>query len=83
MNTLNLGLKETSGKVRVETRAGCTLVFGNMSGPGIRTYGRDRQYGTADLAWYFGQNSSGPLVNPCVSQSQDNPRYRQNRDHQG
>lgn len=30
MNTLNLGLKETSGKVRVETRAGCTLVFGTL-----------------------------------------------------
>jgi hypothetical protein len=46
---------------------GCTLLFGNISGPGINTYGRDRQFGTPDLAWFFGQNSSGPFANPCVN----------------
>jgi hypothetical protein len=43
----------------------CTLLFGNISGPGINTYGRDGQYGTPNLSWFFGQNSSGPLANPC------------------
>ena len=50
---------------------GCTLVFGNISGRGVNTYGRDQQYGTPDLAWYFGQNSSGPLANPCLSHNQN------------
>jgi hypothetical protein len=34
---------------------GCALLFGNVRGPGIATYGRDVQYGTPDLAWFFGQ----------------------------
>jgi hypothetical protein len=50
---------------------GCTLVFGNISGPGVRTFGRDGQYGTPDLAWFFGQNSSGPMANPCLPQSEN------------
>jgi len=50
-------------------RQGCTLVFGNVSGPGFNSYGRDRQYGTPNLSWFFGQNSSGPLANPCLQQN--------------
>ena len=50
----------------------CTLVFGNISAPGFNTYGRDGQYGTPNLSWFFGQNSSGPLANSCVQQNEDN-----------
>jgi hypothetical protein len=53
------------------SQQGCTLVFGNISGPGVRTYGRANQYGTPDLAWFFGQNSSGPLANPCLPQNEN------------
>jgi hypothetical protein len=46
----------------------CVLVFGEFSGPGIDDFGRDRQYGTSNLPWFFGQNSSGPRANPCIPQ---------------
>jgi len=50
-------------------RAGnCTLLFGNFSGPGINNFGRDEQYGTSNLPWFFGTNSNGPQTNPCISQ---------------
>jgi hypothetical protein len=52
-------------------QSGCTLWFGNISGAGINTYGRDAQYGTPNLSWFFGQNSSGPIANPCLPQSGD------------
>jgi hypothetical protein len=47
----------------------CALVFGEFSGPGIDDFGRDRQYGTSNLPWFFGQNSSGPRANPCIPQT--------------
>ena len=50
----------------------CTLVFGNISGPGFNSFGRDQQYGTPNLSWFFGQNSSGPLANPCLQQDGNN-----------
>jgi hypothetical protein len=43
----------------------CALVFGNFKGPGVNNFGRDQQYGPANLPWFFGQNSSGPMANPC------------------
>jgi hypothetical protein len=52
-------------------QTGCTLMFGNISGAGIKTYGRDAQYGTPNLSWFFGQNSSGPVANPCLPQTGD------------
>jgi hypothetical protein len=44
----------------------CTLVVGGFSGPGIQDFGRDAQYGPSDLPWFFGQNSGGPVANPCI-----------------
>ena len=44
----------------------CTLLFGNFSGSGVSNFGRDKQYGTSNLPWFFGQNSSGPRANPCI-----------------
>ncbi len=44
----------------------CALLFGNFRGPGYDNFGRDQQYGPANLPWFFGQNSGGPVVNPCV-----------------
>ncbi len=44
----------------------CALLFGNFNGSGINNFGRDQQYGPANLPWFFGQNSSGPVVNPCT-----------------
>jgi hypothetical protein len=45
------------------------LVFGNITGPGVNTFGRDKQWGAADLPWFFGQNTSGPRPNPCIPQT--------------
>jgi hypothetical protein len=45
----------------------CALLFGNFSGPGIDNFGKDAQFGPANLPWFFGQNSSGPRANPCIS----------------
>jgi hypothetical protein len=45
---------------------GCTLLFGNFSGSGADDFGRDKQYGTSNLSWFFGQNSNGPQTNPCI-----------------
>jgi hypothetical protein len=52
---------ENSGSVR-----DCTLVFGNITGSGVNTFGRDKGYGPANLPWFFGQNTSGPRANPCM-----------------
>jgi hypothetical protein len=48
---------------------GCALLFGNFSGGGVNNFGRDEQYGASNLPWFFGQNSSGPQVNPCTPQT--------------
>jgi len=48
--------------------AGCALVFGEFNGPGIDNFGRDKQYGTSNLPAFFGQNSGGPIPNPCLPQ---------------
>jgi hypothetical protein len=48
---------------------GCALLFGNFSGGGVNNFGRDKQYGASNLPWFFGQNSSGPQVNPCTPQT--------------
>jgi hypothetical protein len=47
----------------------CALVFGNLTGSGVNTFGRDKQWGAADLPWFFGQNTSGPRANPCIPQT--------------
>ena len=46
---------------------GCTLLFGNFSGSGVNDFGRDKQYGASNLSWFFGQNTGGPRVNPCIA----------------
>ena len=48
----------------------CALLFGNVTGNGATDFGRDKQYGAADLPWFFGQNSGGPRVNPCMPQTE-------------
>ena len=45
---------------------GCTLLFGDFNGFGFRDFGRDAQYGPSNLPWFFGQNSGGPISNPCI-----------------
>ena len=50
----------------------CTLLFGGFSGRGVNDFGRDRQYGSPNLPWFFGENNSGPQANPCLpSQNED------------
>jgi len=50
-----------------DDNSSCALVFGNFAaGPGVDNFGRDQQYGTSNLPWFFGQNSSGPRANPCT-----------------
>lgn len=44
----------------------CALLFGNFTGSGINTLGGDAQYGPSNLYWFFGQNSNGPMANPCL-----------------
>lgn len=47
------------------SRGNCVLVVGNFSGAGINNFGGDAQYGTPNLAWFFGTNSGGLQTNPC------------------
>jgi hypothetical protein len=49
-----------------DSNEGCTLLFGNFSGHYIDNFGGDAQYGAPNLAHFFGQNTSGPISNPCV-----------------
>jgi hypothetical protein len=49
---------------------GCALLFGNFQGSGIKNFGKDAQYGAPNLYWFFGQNSGGPQINPCISRSE-------------
>jgi hypothetical protein len=67
---LNGGNTEGNRGIRGDQENGdqgsCTLLFGNFSGSGVDNFGRDKQYGTSNLSWFFGQNSSGPQTNPCI-----------------
>jgi hypothetical protein len=51
-----------------DDRENCTLLFGNFTGRGIDDLGGDAQYGAPNLYWFFGQNSGGPVSNPCPPQ---------------
>jgi hypothetical protein len=53
----------------VSSTGGCALLFGNFTGAGVNNFGGDKQYGPANLYWFFGQNSSGPRSNPCIPQT--------------
>jgi hypothetical protein len=44
----------------------CALLFGNFNGLGIDNFRGDAQYGAPNLAHSFGQNTSGPVTNPCI-----------------
>jgi hypothetical protein len=46
----------------------CALVFGNFNGLGVDNFGGDAGWGTSNLPWFFGTNSSGPRANPCIPQ---------------
>jgi len=52
-----------------QSRGSCALLFGDYSGPGINNFGGDAQYGPSNLPWFFGQNSGGPVANPCIPES--------------
>jgi len=46
--------------------ASCRLTFGNdIRGATINDFGRDAQYGTPNLPWFFGTASGGIRPNPC------------------
>lgn len=45
----------------------CNFTFGNdIRGQTINDFGRDGQYGTPYLAWFFGTASGGVQPNPCT-----------------
>ncbi len=47
--------------------AGCVFTFGNdIRGATINDFGRDQQYGTPNLPWFFGTASGGIRPNPCT-----------------
>jgi hypothetical protein len=50
----------------------CTLLFGNFSGDDIDNFGGDAQYGAPNLVHDFGQNTSGPVSNPCIGRVGEN-----------
>ncbi|HLJ15866.1 MAG TPA: hypothetical protein VKV15_15310 [Bryobacteraceae bacterium] len=54
-----------------ENGQNCSLVFGNFTGFGYNSFGGDAQYGASNLYWFFGQNSNGPQVNPCIPNPKD------------
>ncbi len=45
---------------------GCAFEFGNLT-RGVDDFGRDAQYGTSNLPWFFGTASGGPVVNSCLN----------------
>jgi len=51
-----------------DDRGNCVLLFGNFSGREIDNFGGDAQYGAPNLAHFFGQNTGGPVSNPCLPQ---------------
>jgi hypothetical protein len=63
------GNDQGQGSGNDQGQGSCKLVFGNFTGPGINNFGGDAQYGPSNLYWFFGQNSGGPRVNPCIPQS--------------
>jgi hypothetical protein len=42
----------------------CAFLFGNNT-RGVNDLGKDAQYGTPNIPWFFGTASGGPQVNPC------------------
>lgn len=47
--------------------ASCNFTFGNdIRGATINDFGRDTQYGTPNLPWFFGTASGGIRPNPCL-----------------
>ncbi len=45
---------------------GCAFLFGNNNTTGyVNDLGKDAQYGTPYLPWFFGTSSGGPQANPC------------------
>jgi len=48
----------------VRETARCCLAI--SAGSAVNNFGRDKQYGTSNLSWFFGQNSGGPQTNPCI-----------------
>ncbi|MGH2506173.1 MAG: hypothetical protein ACRDHZ_01935 [Ktedonobacteraceae bacterium] len=48
----------------------CMFEFGNMT-HGVNDFGKDAQYGTSNLPWFFGTASSGPVSNPCLRSGGD------------
>jgi hypothetical protein len=47
--------------------AGCVFTFGNdIRSATINDFGRDQQYGTPNLPWFFGTASGGIRPNPCT-----------------
>ena len=49
--------------------ASCNFTFGNdIRGATVNDFGRDAQYGTPNLPWFFGTASGGIRTNPCIPQ---------------
>jgi hypothetical protein len=49
------------------TGASCNFTFGNdIRGATTNDFGRDTQYGTPNLPWFFGTASGGIRPNPCT-----------------
>jgi hypothetical protein len=47
--------------------ASCNFTFGNdIRGATVNDFGRDTEYGTPNLPWFFGTASGGIRPNPCI-----------------
>jgi hypothetical protein len=45
----------------------CVFTFGNdIAGKTESDFGKDTQYGSSNVAYYFGQFNAGPTSNPCA-----------------
>jgi hypothetical protein len=51
----------------IESSGGhCQFTFGNdIAGKTTNDFGKDAEFGAPNVAFYFGQLSSGPTSNPC------------------
>jgi hypothetical protein len=58
-------MQDRNSALNGEVGGGCLFEFGNLT-HGVNSFGKDAQYGTPNLPWFFGTASGGPQANPCL-----------------
>lgn len=61
----SVSMHDRDSALKGEEGGSCLFEFGNLS-HGVNDFGKDAQYGTPNLPWFFGTASGGPQANPCL-----------------